>query len=282
MKGLLTPGSRARRVLRSALGAGLAAAVRVSRAGRAAAEARVLYYHRIDDEWHRSCVAPAAFRAQMTHLRQEGYRVVPLAEVHAALAVHQPIPPRTVAITFDDGYADNHTHALPVLAEHGLPATVFVTVGAMGERLDVLRDHAPVAALSWDQVREMARAGITIGSHTLSHPHLTQLDTATLAHELTAARAAIAAETGVDTTLFCYPHGDFDGRVRAAVRDAGYRLACATRPGAVTAASDPLAVPRTFVARDDSLADFARKLAGAYDYLHQGVQFLRRRGTAAA
>src|SRR5206468_4593734 len=109
-----------------------------------------------------------------------------------------------------------------------------------------------------------------------------RLDAPTLAHELTAARAAIAAETGVDTELFCYPHGDVDGRVRAAVRDAGYRLACATRPGAVTASSDPLTLPRTFVARDDSLADFARKLTGAYDYLHQSVQFLRRHWSAAA
>src|SRR5512132_266689 len=120
MKGLLTPGSRARRVLRSALGAGLAAAMRVSRAGRAKSEGRVLYYHRIDDEWHRSCVTPAAFRAQMTHLREHGYRVVPLAELRAALAVGEPIAPRTVAITFDDGYADNHTHALPVLADLGM------------------------------------------------------------------------------------------------------------------------------------------------------------------
>jgi peptidoglycan/xylan/chitin deacetylase (PgdA/CDA1 family) len=282
MRGLLTPGSRTRRVLRSAIGAGLAAAVRVARAGRAAAEGRVLYYHRIDDEWHRSCVTPAAFRAQMTHLREHGYRVVPLAELRAALAVGEPIAPRTVAITFDDGYADNHTHALPVLAGLGMPATVFVTVGAMDGELAVLRGHGPVAALSWAQLREMLAAGITVGSHTLTHPHLTRLDTPTLAHELTAARATIAAETGVETELFCYPHGDLDGRVRAAVRDAGYRLACATRPGAVTAASDPLALPRTFVARDDSIADFARKLAGAYDYLHHSVQFLRRHWSAAA
>jgi peptidoglycan/xylan/chitin deacetylase (PgdA/CDA1 family) len=254
----------------------------MSQAGRARAEARVLYYHRIDDEWHRSCVAPAAFRAQMTHLREHGYRVVPLAELRAALAVREPIAPRTVAITFDDGYADNHTHALPVLAELGLPATVFVTVGAMGNQLAVLRDHGPVPALTWAQVREMLQAGITIGSHTVSHPHLTQLDAGRLAHELTAARAAIAAETGVDTDVFCYPHGDLDRRVRAAVRDAGYRLACATRPGPVVATTDLLALPRTFVARDDSLADFARKLAGAYDYLHHSVQFLRRRWSAAA
>jgi peptidoglycan/xylan/chitin deacetylase (PgdA/CDA1 family) len=282
MSGLLTPGSRARRLLRSVLGAGLATAVRVSRAGRARSEARVLYYHRIDDEWHRSCVTPAAFRAQMTYLRAQGYRVVPLAELRAALAVGEPIAPRTVAITFDDGYADNHEHALPVLAELGLPATVFITVGAVGDRLSVLRDHGPVPALTWGQVREMLQAGITIGSHTLSHPRLTQLDTARLAHELTAARATIAAETGVETELFCYPHGDLDERVRAAVGDAGYRLACATRPGPVTATSDLLALPRTFVARDDSVADFARKLGGAYDYLHHSVQFLRRHRMAAA
>jgi peptidoglycan/xylan/chitin deacetylase (PgdA/CDA1 family) len=282
MSSLLTPGSRARRIVRSALGAGLAAALRLTRAGRAPAAARVLYYHRIDDAWHRSCVTPAAFRAQMRHLCEEGYRVVSLATLGSTLAAGEGVAPRTVAITFDDGYADNHAHALPVLAELGLPATVFVTVGAMGGRLAVLRDHDPLPALTWAQLREMLQAGLSVGSHTLTHPQLTALDAAALAHELAGSRAAIAAETGIETELFCYPRGDLDRRVREAVHAAGYRVACATRPGPVLAGSDPLALPRTFVARDDSLADFARKLAGAYDYLHHSVQFLRRHWNVAA
>lgn len=271
--GLLQPGSRARGVLRRALGAGLGAAARL-RGSRA--EARIIYYHRIDDELHRSCVTPAAFREQMRFLCDHGYRVVPLAELARGLG-GEGFASGTVAITFDDGFADNYTHAFPVLRELGLPATVFVTTGAVGGGLRVLRDRpGDLPALTWAQIREMQQGGITIGSHTVSHPRLTQLAPEARARELAESRAAIAAETGVAPEFFCYPHGDEDAAVRAAVRAAGYRLAVATRPGPVTPASDPFALARTFIARDDTLADFERKLAGAFDVLHHGVQWLRR------
>ena len=280
--GLLTPGSRTRRVLRSALGAGLDAAVRLTRPRRAQRDARIVYYHRIDDEMHRSCVAPRAFRDQMRFLVDAGYRVTSLAELGRAVSTGAALPPRTVAVTFDDGFADNYEHAYPVLAELGLPATIFVTVGMMGGTLNVLRDHHGLPALTWAQLREMLAGSISVGSHTLTHPRLSRLVPETLDDELTRSRATIAAETGVTTDLFCYPHGDFDARVREAVGRAGYRVACATSPGPVTGASDPLALPRTFVARDDTVADFARKLSGAFDVLHQGVQLLRRGFSAAA
>jgi peptidoglycan/xylan/chitin deacetylase (PgdA/CDA1 family) len=276
MIGLLAPGSRVRGVLRRALGAGMDAALRVTQPRRARAAARIIYYHRIDPELHRSCVTPQAFREQMRHLRAEGFHVVPLAALAPALERGEAPAPRTVAITFDDGFADNYEHAYPVLAELGLPATIFLTVGMMGGRLAVLRDHAALPALGWDQVREMLRGPVTVGSHTLSHPHLSACAPAEVERELVRSREAIAGETGVATDLFCYPHGDLSASVRDAVARAGYRLACSTRPGPVLAASDPLALPRTFIARDDTLADFARKLSGAYDALHVGVQLFRR------
>jgi peptidoglycan/xylan/chitin deacetylase (PgdA/CDA1 family) len=281
---VLTPGSRARRHVRGMVAGGLHAAQRLWRAGRPRQEARVLYYHRIDDEPHRSCVTPQAFREQMQYLRDHGYRVVALDDIATALTRGLPFPPNTIAVTFDDGFADNYERAFPVLAALGLPATIFVTVDAVGGRLTVLRDRPDgVPALTWEQIRAMLRAGgMAIGSHTRTHRELTALPAAAVRDELVQSREIIAAETGVVPDLFCYPRGAANAAVHAAVRAAGYRLACGTRAGGVTPHSDPLSVARTFVARDDGLMDFARKLDGAFDYLHHGVALLRRHLPAAA
>jgi peptidoglycan/xylan/chitin deacetylase (PgdA/CDA1 family) len=280
---LLTPGTRVRRHVRRLVAGSFHAADRLLRAGQPRREARVLYYHRIADEPHRACVSPRDFHDQMRYLRDQGHAVVSLREIALALERGDDPAPGTVAVTFDDGFADSYTAAFPTLSSLAIPATIFVVVGAIGSRLHVLRDRpAGVSALTWEQIRAMPRDLVTVGSHTVTHPNLTRLSPGALDDELGQSRDVIARETGVVPDLFCYPRGDFDDTVRRAVRRAGYRLACTTRPGGVSATTDPLALPRTFVAHDDRLEDFARKLDGAFDYLHHGVAFLRRHLPRAA
>jgi len=241
-----------------------------------AGTARVIYYHRIDSEEHRSCVAPRMFAEQMALLRAEGFHVVPLHELAANLAEKRPFAPRTVAVTFDDGFADNYTAAFPVLQRERIPATIFLTAGYIGtEGLPVLRDHAPPRPLDWHQVIEMARHGVDFGAHTVTHRSLTELPGDEMRREIVDSRTIIEQRSGIRAATFCYPRGRFDANVKQAVRDAGYALACTTMPGVVTRDTHPFSLRRTFIARDDSLRDFVKKLEGAFDSLHGALQWWR-------
>lgn len=245
---------------------------------------RILYYHRIDPEEHRSCVAPQAFAEQMHLLREEGWNVLDIETVGAHLRDGTPFPERAVAITFDDGFRDNFTAALPVLVREGLPATVYLTTDFIGgEELPVLRDRSGIPPLDWEMVRTMADSGMALGAHTLTHPSLPDLDDAALEREVGACADRIEAETGTRPKTFCYPRGRFDERSREAVVRAGYGLALSTLPGAVSCDDDPFTLRRTFIARDDRLRDFRHKLDGSFDRLHTLRQgWTRLRSTAQA
>jgi peptidoglycan/xylan/chitin deacetylase (PgdA/CDA1 family) len=234
---------------------------------------RIVYYHRIDDEPHRSCVRPTAFAEQMAHLRREGFQVLPLSSVRRHLDEHAPFPERSVVVTLDDGFADNYTRALPVLVREEIPATVFLTAGYLGQgELPVLRDRSGIPPLTWEQASEMAERGVELGAHTLTHPSLPELDAADLRREIVGSRDLIAERTGRRPTSFCYPRGHFDTRVKEAVREAGFTIACTTMPGCVTPDTHPFSLRRTFIAYDDSLRDFDRKLDGSFDLLHAAQQ----------
>ncbi len=216
----------------------------------------------------------------MAYLAGGGYRVLPLAELADRLAARAPLPDRAVVLTFDDGFRDNYEHAFPVLQRYAMPATIFLVAGYVGtERLPVLTG-APVVPrpLDWAQVREMHGRGIEFGSHTLTHPPLSRLPHDAAWREIRESRQVIEDHLGAPVRAFCYPRGDFDRAVKAMVREAGYRVACTTRPGVNAARSDPFALRRTYVGPHDTPAEFARKLEGGYDALQVALYLWQRLG----
>jgi peptidoglycan/xylan/chitin deacetylase (PgdA/CDA1 family) len=239
---------------------------------------RILYYHRVDDDDRRSCVRPEQFSNQMEYLSAHAYRVIDLEEFRRALVTGQTLLAQSVVLTFDDGFADNYTQAYPILQRFGFPATIFLTVGFIGTaELPVLSGpHRPLRPLNWQQVREMDKHGISFGSHTLTHASLPQLGEEELRREVYGSRLLLEEKLGRGVPFFCYPKGELTPTVKAFVQRAGYEGACSTYPGPVRAASDLFALPRTYIGRDDTLSDFRKKLCGAYDLLHTGVQLWRR------
>jgi len=173
-------------------------------------------------------VDDSVFVAQMRYLVDGGYHVVSLAALVDALEGRDTLPKRAVVITFDDGWENQYRHAFPILRRFGMSATFFVFTKPIGKD-DLL--------MTWDQLRELQAAGMTIGSHTRTHPVLPAYHRA-LHNEVQMSRADIAQHLGRAPDFLAYPFGEWDAQSAEAARAAGYRAARAYRGGAWNAVSD--------------------------------------------
>jgi peptidoglycan/xylan/chitin deacetylase (PgdA/CDA1 family) len=195
----------------------------------------VLCYHAVSPTWEADIsVTPDALERQITYLIKRGWRVGTFREA----AVASSSGP-TLAITFDDAFASVREYGLPVLQALGVPATVFAPTAfpdpgtlkwpGIVPWLDT--PSAPeLRAMSWDDLGELAELGWEIGSHTCTHPMLTQLDDAALAYELEESREQCTRRLGRVCETLAYPYGDFDMRVANRARTAGYTASAALTP----------------------------------------------------
>lgn len=226
----------------------------------------VLMYHSVTDRptpgTRPHAVRPGDFAEQMAILKEGGFTPLTFAGLAEALHGGTALPARPVVITFDDGYADFHDEALPVLDRFGFPATLFLTSGwvrdagadAAGRPLD--------ATLAWSQAREAADHGVEVAGHSHSHPQLDQIRTADLREELRRNKALLEDRLGRPVTTMAYPFGYSSARVREEVRRAGYRAACAVNNALASGRHDILAVPRLTVGRTTTLSRFRKAVEG--------------------
>ncbi|SOD87678.1 polysaccharide deacetylase family protein [Streptomyces sp. Ag109_G2-15] len=224
----------------------------------------ILMYHAVasapNDATRALSVAPEAFAEQMALIGDLGLTPVTTADLAARWRSGRPLPDRPVLITFDDGYEGVHRHALPVLAKHGFPATLFVSTGWIKGAYDT--GGGLDAMLDWQQVRDLADSGIEIGGHSHSHPQLDQLDDATLRSELVRSTEIVTGELGARPVSFAYPYGYSSRRVRGAVREAGYAQALAVGNGLARRRQGPYALQRVTVRRGTDVEEFERLLQG--------------------
>jgi peptidoglycan/xylan/chitin deacetylase (PgdA/CDA1 family) len=220
----------------------------------------VLMYHSVEPHtWdpYQVTVSPERFDRQLRWLHRRGLRGTSMRGLLAAQRAGRAHG--MIGLTFDDGYADFVTHVMPVLARYGFDATVFVIAGALGGTNSWDEPGPRKALMTADQVRHAARAGIEIGSHSMTHRRLPESDAATLAAELDESRAVLCGLAGQEVTGFCYPYGALGRREVASVRAAGYRYACAVTPP--PGLGGPFALPRTFIGdRDTSPRLYAKRV----------------------
>jgi peptidoglycan/xylan/chitin deacetylase (PgdA/CDA1 family) len=244
---------------------------------------RVLMYHRVlpSGSFDQLTVTPERFAEQMQWLAQS-CEVVSLDAAVSGLGQSTDRP--RVAITFDDGYRDNLLHALPVLQRLQLPATIFVTTSFCSQAMRHPRYPAEDRRLhlDWDEVRSLAATpGVTIGSHTATHPYLQRVSDLQARAEIADSRRHIEDEIGRPVEFFCYPSGDVGPRERDLAREAGYRASVTVQPGLNRLGVDLQALRRTEITQHDGAADFSLKLRGAYDPIHTLLHWRRRRRFAS-
>ena len=188
----------------------------------AIASAAILTYHSIDESGSPISVSPAMFRLQMAMLAEAKIPIVPIDQLCTT--------PGSVAITFDDGFRNFLTGALPVLREHNFPATVFVVSDYCGKRNDWPSQLSGIPVLDlmdWAELRDIVPQGISLGGHSATHARLTGVSDDQLRREVFDSRAKTEERTGVHLAAFSYPYGDVDGYVRRHVART-YRVACGT------------------------------------------------------
>ncbi|HVT66447.1 MAG TPA: polysaccharide deacetylase family protein, partial [Trebonia sp.] len=224
----------------------------------------VLMYHEIAEATEtgsRLAVEPAAFAAQLGYLRAADFTTVTAGELSAWLDGHgQPLPDRPVVLTFDDGYADFHQRALPLLRQHDFTATLFVTTGWHQDGW--LHAGGSNRMLTRTQIAEVAAAGVEIGAHTRRHRALDQLPRHAVHEELVTSKHWLEDQLGRAVPGLAYPFGYSSAEVRDVAREAGYGYAYAVGNQITGPASEPFARPRLTVRRATTLPEFRRLADG--------------------
>lgn len=216
---------------------GLTAILACAVPAMAADHASILMYHRFGENSVPSTnIRLEQFDAHIAELTSGRYTVLPLPEIVAKLKAGQALPDRAVAITADDAYISAFTEGWPRLKKAGLPFTLFVATEPVTSKL---RGY-----LTWDQIRQLKKEGVTIGAHSHRHPSLPGLSPEKAREDLETSMKLFDQELGEKPDLFAYPFGEWDAMSLKLVKDMGYSVAFGQHSGVAHAKHDMFWLPR--------------------------------------
>lgn len=223
-------------------------------------EVPILKYHRIAASCFEApllCVSPQSFKRQMDFIARHGYQVISLEELVDALSQKKKLSYKTVVITFDDGTGDNYQYGFPTLKKYGFPATIFVISDSVGRP----------GFLSWEQLKEMQKDKIDIGSHTKTHVYLFDItEEERLWQEIFESKKEIQRNIDRGVKVFSYPIGGYNPEINSLVKKAGYKGACTSNRGRYRFSPDLYALRRIKMSEDsDRPLVMWIKLSGIYN-----------------
>jgi peptidoglycan/xylan/chitin deacetylase (PgdA/CDA1 family) len=232
----------------------------------------ILCYHSIHPTLTFASATPQEFDEQVRWMKQHCSVVSLIEALEDAGGSGWNGRPR-VALTFDDGYVDNFVHAMPVLLEHGVTATFFVTTGFVDRDVEAVARmrsirRTDVTAVTWDQVSEMRRAGMDIGSHTVTHANLVEVTEEIARSELRDSRLVLEDRLGEAISAIAYPFGvpgrNVDRRAIALAGECGYAIGASILYRDVRHHDQRMNVPRIAV-KNNSLRLLRWKIIGKLD-----------------
>lgn len=216
----------------------------------------VLMYHSIGDSAEFFTVKPEEFEKQIAYLAEHKFNVVSVAFLAKMLAAKQSIPPKTVVLTFDDGYADNYYPAFPILKKYRLSADVFLITDRVGGTNTTRRGNT-FPMLNWEQIREMEASGLVkFYPHSHTHPKLPAIPPEAVAREILTSQRILQEQLGEERNIFAYPYGQSSAEAVDILQKNNFLSAFTVQTGRVQTNDHPLLLRRNSVDSGTSFAMF--------------------------
>ena len=202
----------------------------------------ILEYHQVTDgeldpDFEIYNVPPADFAAQLDYLQAEGYTTITLKEFMHAVRGYKNLPEKPIVLTFDDGYSDNYKEMLPILEAHGMKAVIYVITNELGKK----------NYLKLEELKEMEKRGLEIGSHTSDHLPLTELDKITQRRQLRESKIFLEWSGFEPICSLSYPNGEFNSEIEKILREENYLTAVTGEAGLNTLETNPYELYRVHI-----------------------------------
>ena len=240
----------------------------------------VLLYHSVSAEptglMRRYTLSPGMFREHVAWIVENGLDTMTVSDHAMALRGEKPWPRRPLVVSFDDGYADFLVEAAPVLAEHGIASTLYVTTRPIGRtRRGTMAGRA---MLTWSELRELPALGVEIGGHSHDHAQLDLLAGDRVAEQVRTCKRALEDHLQLQVPSFAYPHGYNSAGTRRAVRSADYTSACGVGNALSHPRDDLWSISRIMLEHDDGVDRLRRACVDSADPLAAPGDTLPGRG----